>query len=185
MSLLRFSDFLNFYLVFFHKIANKLGVFKVETVGDCNVAVAGLPEPREDNAVIMSWFAYECMIHMRELTKTLESSMGHSTGKLIFASESDCIAGPSLLVSWEAKNRDSNYSGTDMVNTASRMESTEKDDMIQISEATADLQNSAGKSHWMRCREELVSVKGKGEMRTYWVNPIRGLTLDCQKKISV
>jgi Adenylate and Guanylate cyclase catalytic domain len=35
----------------FDCVARQLGVFKVETIGDCYVAVAGLPKPRRDHAV--------------------------------------------------------------------------------------------------------------------------------------
>lgn len=35
----------------FDQMARQLGVFKVETIGDCYVAVAGLPKPREDHAI--------------------------------------------------------------------------------------------------------------------------------------
>jgi Adenylate and Guanylate cyclase catalytic domain len=35
----------------FDDIARNLGVFKVETIGDCYVAVTGLPQPRKDHAV--------------------------------------------------------------------------------------------------------------------------------------
>lgn len=38
----------------FDNIAKKRRVFKVETVGDCYVAVAGLPDPRKDHAVTMA-----------------------------------------------------------------------------------------------------------------------------------
>jgi hypothetical protein len=37
----------------FDQIAKRRRVFKVETIGDCYVAVCGLPEPRKDNAVVM------------------------------------------------------------------------------------------------------------------------------------
>jgi hypothetical protein len=37
----------------FDQIAKRRRVFKVETVGDCYVAVAGLPEHRKDHAVVM------------------------------------------------------------------------------------------------------------------------------------
>lgn len=37
----------------FDQIAKRRRVFKVETVGDCYVAVSGLPEPRKDHAVVM------------------------------------------------------------------------------------------------------------------------------------
>ena len=41
----------------FDYIAKRRRVFKVETVGDCYVAVAGLPDPRKDHAIVMavSW----------------------------------------------------------------------------------------------------------------------------------
>jgi Adenylate and Guanylate cyclase catalytic domain len=35
----------------FDEAGSKLGVFKVETIGDCYVAAAGLPKPRSDHAV--------------------------------------------------------------------------------------------------------------------------------------
>ena len=38
----------------FDKIAKRLSVFKVETVGDCYVAVCGLPTFRFKHAVIMA-----------------------------------------------------------------------------------------------------------------------------------
>jgi class 3 adenylate cyclase len=40
----------------FDEIA-KRRVFKVETIGDCYVAVCGLPDPRKDHAVVMARFA--------------------------------------------------------------------------------------------------------------------------------
>jgi class 3 adenylate cyclase len=45
----------------FDKIAKRRRVFKVETIGDCYVAVAGLPEPRRDHAAAMARFAHECL----------------------------------------------------------------------------------------------------------------------------
>jgi class 3 adenylate cyclase len=44
----------------FDAIAKKERIFKVENIGDCYVAVAGLPEPRKDHAVAMARFAHEC-----------------------------------------------------------------------------------------------------------------------------
>ena len=41
----------------FDAIASRRRVFKVETVGDCYVAVTGLPEPQKDHAVVMARFA--------------------------------------------------------------------------------------------------------------------------------
>ena len=42
---------------------------------------------------------------------------------------------------------------------------------IQISQKTAELLIAAGKGAWLTKREELVDVKGKGLMQTYWVEP--------------
>lgn len=63
----------------FDAIAKKRKVFKVETVGDCYVAVAGLPEAREDHAIVMAKFAKECLIKFNELAKQLEIALGPDT----------------------------------------------------------------------------------------------------------
>jgi len=59
----------------------------------------------------------------------------------------------------------------DTVNTASRMESTSQPGMIHVSETTATLLMKRGKGSWLRLREDVVCPKGKGVMRTYWVEP--------------
>jgi class 3 adenylate cyclase len=66
----------------FDAIARKRRVFKVETIGDCYVAVTGLPDPREDHAVVMARFARDCKDSMNELTRRLESTLGPETGDL-------------------------------------------------------------------------------------------------------
>ena len=97
----------------YDKSAQKYGVFKVETIGDCvslslhvssiveskthrmahppilctyvprqYVAVCGLPDPREDHALVMCRFARECVHKMNNLTKKLELVLGPDTGDL-------------------------------------------------------------------------------------------------------
>jgi hypothetical protein len=60
----------------FDTIAKRRRIFKVETVGDCYVAVCGLPVERKDHATAMARFASECLEKMDSLTKNLEASLG-------------------------------------------------------------------------------------------------------------
>jgi Adenylate and Guanylate cyclase catalytic domain len=60
----------------------------------------------------------------------------------------------------------------DTVNTTARMEETDVMNMIQVSQATADLLRAAGKKHWIKARDDgVVQSKGKGKMTTYWALP--------------
>ena len=66
----------------FDAVANRRRVFKVETIGDCYVAITGLPLPRKDHALVMCRFANDTREKMRLVTKTLESTLGSDTGDL-------------------------------------------------------------------------------------------------------
>ncbi len=66
----------------FDMIAKRRRVFKVEVVGDCYVAVCGLPYPRVDHAVVMCKFALECVKEMNRLTQELEVELGPDTTEL-------------------------------------------------------------------------------------------------------
>jgi class 3 adenylate cyclase len=66
----------------FDRVAVRRRVFKVETVGDCYVAVSGLPEPRQDHAVTMARFARDCVSEHIAAVKKLESTLGPETGDL-------------------------------------------------------------------------------------------------------
>ncbi len=66
----------------FDQIAKKLGVFKVETIGDSYVAVCGLPKPDERHFILMSRFASDCLAKFAELTNQLEERLGPGTAAL-------------------------------------------------------------------------------------------------------
>eukprot|EP00980_Cylindrotheca_fusiformis_P031379 scaffold26280_cov137-Cylindrotheca_fusiformis.AAC.1 len=66
----------------FDKHAYRRSVFKVETVGDCYVAVAGLPEPDKEHAVNVCRFARDCINTMKEITLKLEVALGPDTSAL-------------------------------------------------------------------------------------------------------
>ena len=57
-------------------------MYKVETVGDCYVAVAGVPYPQKDHALIMVRFARDILKKMKSVTAQLEVSLGPDTGNL-------------------------------------------------------------------------------------------------------
>jgi class 3 adenylate cyclase len=66
----------------FDSIAKRRRVFKVEVVGDCYVAVAGLPDPRPDHAIVMAKFANDCLKKMMEVIQQLEVELGPDTAEL-------------------------------------------------------------------------------------------------------
>jgi class 3 adenylate cyclase len=140
---------------------------KSQTIGDCYVAVTGLPEPRPDHATIMAKFAAECMSRLQLLLNNdMVDEYGESTRDLRL--RVGIHSGPVTAGVLRGDRGRFQLFG-DSVNTAARMESTGMPGKIQCSQATADLLLLAGKGEWLIAREGLVEAKGKGEMQTYWI----------------
>lgn len=142
----------------FDEIARRRRVFKVETVGDCYVAVSGLPDPCVDHALVMARFASDCRIRMNDLVKELEVSLGPDTTEL--AMRFGLHSGPVTAGVLRGDKARFQLFG-DTINTTSRIESTGKRDRIHISQETADYLIKAGKQHWLKLREDKVTAKGK------------------------
>ena len=150
----------------FDTVARKRRIFKVETIGDCYVAVSGVPDPRKDHAVAMVRFAQDCLYQMRILTKRLEVTLGPDTGDLQL--RVGLHSGPVTAgVLRGDKSRFQLFGDT--MNTASRIESTGAKDRIQVSDATAKLLKKYGKGNWLELRHDLVEAKGKGKLQTYFI----------------
>jgi len=150
----------------FDMVAKRRRVFKVETIGDCYLAVTGLPDPRKDHAVVMSRFARECLNRMHVMTKKLEVSLGPDTTDL--SMRFGLHSGPVTAGVLRGEKSRFQLFG-DTVNTAARMESNGARGRIHISQETANLLIEAGKSSWVTEREDKIVAKGKGELTTFWL----------------
>jgi len=54
----------------------------VETIGDCYVAVCGVPTKNDLHALVMSKFAIDCLNKMGKLVQELEACLGPGTESL-------------------------------------------------------------------------------------------------------
>jgi class 3 adenylate cyclase len=157
----------------FDSIAQRRKVFKVETIGDCYVAVTGVPEAQPDHALIMTKFSADCMLKLKQLLIKMAGEYGEDTEDLCLriGLHSGAVTAGVLR-----GDRGRFQLFGDTVNTAARMESNGTPGRIHCSQNTADLLLLAGKESWVKSRETTIHAKGKGEMQTYWLEPSRSKT---------
>eukprot|EP00977_Amphora_coffeiformis_P015627 scaffold4599_cov219-Amphora_coffeaeformis.AAC.8 len=146
-----------------HRKARRRRIFKIETVGDCYVAAAGLPQPRRDHAVAMARFSRDCLSTFRETIDKLTPSLGHDTLEL--GLRLGIHSGPVTAGVLRGERARFQLFG-DTMNTCARLESTGMRNRIHMSVQTAELLRDAGKEEWLVEREDVVSAKGKGTMKT-------------------
>ncbi|CAJ1939123.1 unnamed protein product [Cylindrotheca closterium] len=154
----------------FDEIARKRRVFKVETIGDCYVAVVGLPDPCDDHAIVMARFANDCRVKMNEVVRQLEVTLGPDTADLCM--RTGIHSGPVTAGVLRGDKARFQLFG-DTMNTTSRIETTGKANKVHVSETTAAYLMDTGKKHWLVLREDKVTAKGKGELTTYWLRIAR------------
>lgn len=149
------------------KAAKRLGVFKVETIGDCYVAATGMPDPRADHAVILAKFANISISQIQDLTGTLEAQLGPGTGDLAF--RIGIHSGPVTAGVLRGEKSRFQLFG-DTVTVCSKIESAGRPGRIHISKNTADMLREHGKADWIESQTgDGIVAKGRGKIDTYWL----------------
>jgi adenylate cyclase len=145
----------------FDTLAERYGLEKIKTIGDCYMVAAGVPSPRPDHARALALMALDMVDAMRSTEAMgdlgMELRVGINSGPVV----AGVIGRKRFLYDlWG-----------DAVNTASRMESHGMSGRIQITGATFELL----KDEFLCEPRGTVSIKGKGEMETwYLVGPRSG-----------
>jgi len=139
----------------FDKLADRYGLEKIKTIGDCYMVAAGVPTPRPDHARAIALMAIDMRAAMRDADAVgdlgLEMRIGINSGPVV----AGVIGRKRFLYDlWG-----------DAVNTASRMESHGAPGQIQITRATYELLRDE-----FECEPRgTIDVKGKGEVETWYL----------------
>jgi len=139
----------------FDDLAERHGLEKIKTIGDCYMVAAGVPTPRPDHARALAFMALDMLEAMRA-----EGEAGHLGLELRVGINS----GP-VVAGVIGRKRFLYDLWGDAVNTASRMESYGMPGRVQITRATYEL--LAGE---FECESRgTIAVKGKGEVETWYL----------------
>lgn len=149
----RLVEILNGLFSRFDQIANELGIEKIKTIGDCYMAVCGLPKPCPDHAERMARMALRMVAETREYGLEngldLQLRIGLNSGPVVAG-----VIGTTKFIYdlWG-----------DTVNLASRMESTGVPGEIQVTRSVYEWLKNDFKLE----NRGVVQVKGKGEIETW------------------
>ncbi|XP_019639998.1 PREDICTED: soluble guanylate cyclase 88E-like isoform X4 [Branchiostoma belcheri] len=153
---------LNSMYTLFDQLTEKHNVYKVETIGDAYMVVSGAPEKTRFHAHYVADMALDMLRSMKHLQDpstgdTLQIRIGVHSGMVVagvvgLKMPRWCLFG-------------------DTVNTASRMESSGQGMHIHISETT---KAHLDEEPYVIVERGTVTIKGKGEMKTYWLKEKSG-----------
>ena len=155
MSPLKLVGLLNRIFSQFDQLVEKHDLEKIKTIGDAYMVVGGLPVPREDHASAVADMALDMIRAIASVKVEASEPLQMRIGMHI---------GPVVAGTIGTKKFSYDLWG-DTVNVASRMESLGEAGKIQ---ATAALYDRL-KDKYIFAERGQISVKGKGEMITYWL----------------
>jgi class 3 adenylate cyclase len=139
----------------FDALAEKYGVEKIKTIGDCYMVVGGAPTPRPDHAEAVAMMALEMRDAIERFGKVLGKQLSVRIGLHTGAVAAGVIG----------KKKFAYDLWGDTVNTASRMESHGEAGKIHVSEAARE----ALKGAFSFDERGEIEIKGKGLMRTWFL----------------
>jgi class 3 adenylate cyclase len=145
-------------------VAERHGISQVEKIDDIFLAAAGSNDCDVDHAASLVYFACECRKRISELFKSVSAK----DLSIRFGIHSGYMK-PETTSIVEGGNRFQLFGDT--VDIAHQMLENGKPNRIQVSIDTAELLNLGGKSDWVSPRSDFVTVKGVGNMSTFWVKP--------------
>ena len=139
----------------FDDLAERRGLEKIKTIGDCYMVAAGVPTPRADHAHALALMALDMLEAMRS-----DDEVGRPGLEL----RVDINSGP-VVAGVIGRKRFLYDLWGDAVNTASRMESHGTAGRVQITRATYELLADD-----FECESRgPIAVKGKGEVEAWYL----------------
>ena len=144
----------------FDALAERYGLEKIKTIGDCYMVAAGVPAPRSDHASALARMALDMLEAMRS---------HHDVAQLGLELRIGINSGP-VVAGVIGRKRFLYDLWGDAVNTASRMESHGTPGRIQITHATYELV----RDEFECVPRGRIAIKGKGEIEAWYLVGPRG-----------